>query len=100
MENAEEETMELTTIYFDSKSATTVGLDCKDTKYKYYIMRHYHYVRENLAAKQFSSKWIRMEFQIADIGTKLNDDPRHKILMEIIMMKVLDQTKASLVQEG
>jgi hypothetical protein len=56
-------------------------------------------VRENIASNQFTAKWISNEIQIADIGTKLNDGPKHKMLTEMIMIKVEDQSKP-LVQEG
>jgi len=87
-----------TSMYFDSKSAIAMGVNYKDTKHTRHIMRHYHYVRENIAANHFSSKWISTEFEIADIGTKNNDGPRHKILVELALVKVKDQK--SLIQEG
>jgi hypothetical protein len=61
-------------------------------------MRRYHYVRENIAANRFTSKWISTEFQIADIGTKNNDGPRHKFLLDFVLVKVKDQK--GLIQEG
>jgi hypothetical protein len=97
--NKQDETMPLTTIYFDSKSAIAMGANFKDTKHTRRIMRCYHYVRENIASNQFTAKWISNEIQIADIGTKLNDGPKHKMLTEMIMIKVEDQSKP-LVQEG
>jgi len=87
-----------TSIYFDSKSAIAMGENYKDTKHTRHIMRRYHYVRENIAAHRFSSKWISTEFEIADIGTKNNDGPRHKFLMELALVKVKDQK--NLIQEG
>jgi len=45
------------------------------------------------------AKWISNEIQIADIGTKLNDGPKHKMLTEMIMITVEDQSKP-LIQEG
>jgi hypothetical protein len=90
-----------TTIYFDSKSAIAMGINYKDTKHTRHIMRCYHYVRENIAANRFSSKWISTEFEIADIGTKNNDGPHHKFLMELMLVKVKDQKdQKSLIQEG
>jgi hypothetical protein len=101
MENISEENMAATTIYFDSKSAIAMGANYKDTKHTRHIMRRYHYVRENIAAKRFTTQWIGTEFQISDIGTKLNDGPRHKTLMEMILIKVKDQSvNNTLVQEG
>jgi hypothetical protein len=87
-----------TSMYFDSKSAIAMGVNYKDTKHTRHIMRRYHCVRENIAAKRFSSKWISTEFQIADIGTKNNDGPRHKFLTELTLVKIKDQK--SLIQEG
>jgi hypothetical protein len=87
-----------TSMYFDSKSAIAMGVNYKDTKHTRHIMRRYHYVRENIAANRFSSKWISTEFEIADIGTKNNDGPRHKFLVELALVKVKDQR--SLIQEG
>jgi hypothetical protein len=101
MENISEENMAATTIYFDSKSAIAMGANYKDTKHTRHIMRRYHYVRENIAAKRCTTQWIGTEFQISDIGTKLNDGPRHKTLMEMILIKVKDQSvNNTLVQEG
>jgi hypothetical protein len=101
MENISEENMAATTINFDSKSAIAMGANYKDTKHTRHIMRRYHYVRENIAAKRFTTQWIGTEFQISDIGTKLNDGPRHKTLMEMILIKVKDQSvNNTLVQEG
>jgi hypothetical protein len=61
-------------------------------------MRRYHYVRQNIAANRFKTQWIGTEFQLADIGTKNNDGPRHRILMELCLVKVKDQK--ALIQEG
>jgi hypothetical protein len=99
LENVSEETMEPVTIYFDSKSMIAMGLNYKDTKHILHIMHQYHYVRENISAKQCASKWISNEIQIADIGTKLNHGPKHSILTEMILIKVQDQTMG-LAQEG
>jgi hypothetical protein len=33
---------------------------------------------------RFTVKWISNEIQIADIGTKLSDGPKHKLLTEKI----------------
>jgi hypothetical protein len=87
-----------TSIYFDSKSAIAMGANYQDTKHTRHIMRRYHYVRENIAANRFTSNWFETEFQIADIGTKNNDGPRHKFLVELALVKVEDQK--SLIQEG
>ncbi len=87
-----------TTVYFDSKSAIAMGANYKDTKHMRHIMRRYHYVRQNIAANRFKTQWIGTEFQIADIGTKNNDGPRHKVLMELCLVKVKDQK--ALIQEG
>jgi hypothetical protein len=91
LEGTHDETMEATSIYFDSKSAIAMGINYKDTKHTRHIMRRYHYVRENIAANRFIAKWISNEIQIADIGTKLNDGPKHKILTEMIMVNIQDQ---------
>jgi hypothetical protein len=87
-----------TSIYFDSKSAIAIGANYRDTKHTRHIMRRFHYVRENIAANRFTSNWISTEFQLTDIGTKNNDGPRHKFLMELALVKVKDQQ--SLIQEG
>jgi hypothetical protein len=97
-EGTRDENTPPTSMYFDSKSAIAMGVNYKDTKHTRHIMRRYHYVRENIAAHRFSSKWISTEFEIADIGTKNNDGPRHKFLMELALVKVKDQK--NLIQEG
>jgi len=97
-EGITDEDMAATTIYFDSKSAIAMGADYKDTKHMRHIMRRFHYVRENIASNHFTSKWISTEFQIADIGTKNNDGPRHKFLVHLTMVKVKDQKH--LIQEA
>ena len=61
-------------------------------------MRCYHYVQHNIATIYFSVKWIGTEFQLAGIGTKLNNDPQHKILVNLVMVQVKDQK--ALIQEG
>ncbi len=76
-----------------------MGANFKDTKHTRHIMRRYHYVREIIASNRFMAKWISNKIQIADIGTKLNDGPKHKILTEMIMITVEDQSKP-LIQEG
>jgi len=99
LEGIQDEDMGTTSIYFDSKSAVAMGINYKDTKHTRHIMRRYHYVRQNIAANRFTVKWISNEIQIADIGTKLNDGPKHKLLTEMILIKVKDQ-KRSFIQEG
>jgi hypothetical protein len=99
LEGIQDEDMDTTSIYFDSKSAVAMGINYKDTKHTRHIMRRYHYVRQNIAANRFTAKWISNEIQIADIGTKLNDGPKHKLLTEMILIKVKDQ-KRSFIQEG
>ncbi len=98
LEGTTDEKMPPTTMYFNSKSAIAIGMNYKDTKHTRHIMQQYHYVRENIANNCFSTKWICNKIQIADIGTKLNDGPKHKVLAEIVMIKVKDQKE--LVQEG
>jgi hypothetical protein len=97
-EGTRDENTPPTSMYFDSKSAIAMGVNYKDTKHTRHIMRRYHYVRENIAAHRFSSKWISTEFEIADIGTKNNDGPRHKFLRELALVNVKDQK--NLIQEG
>jgi len=97
-EGVRDEDTPATTIYFDSKSAIAIGANYKDTKHTRHIMRRYHYVRQNIAANRFKTQWIGTEFQLADIGTKNNDGPRHRILMELCLVKVKDQK--ALIQEG
>jgi hypothetical protein len=75
-----------------------MGANYRDTKHTRHIMRRFHYVRESIAANRFTSKWVNTGFQLADIGTKNNDGPRHKFLMELALVKVKDQQ--SLIQEG
>jgi len=53
LEGSHDETMEATSIYFDSKSAIAMGINYRDTKHTRHIMRRYHYVRENIAANRF-----------------------------------------------
>jgi hypothetical protein len=75
-----------TTIYFDSKSAIAMGANYKDTKHTRHIMRRYHYVRQNIVANRFTTQWISTEFQLADIGTKNNNGPRHKVLLDLCLV--------------
>jgi hypothetical protein len=96
--NEQDGTMPPTTIYIESKSAIAMGANFKDTNTRH-IMRCYHCERENIATNPFTAKWISNEIQIADIGTKLNDGPKHKMLTEMIMITVEDQSKP-LNQEG
>lgn len=91
LEGSHDETMEAMSIYFDSKSAIAMGNNYRDTKHTHHIVWRYHYVRENIAANRFIAKWISNEIQIADIGTKLNYGPKHKLLTEMIMINVQDQ---------
>jgi hypothetical protein len=97
--NITEEAMPPTSIYFVSRSAIAMGASFWDTKHTSHIMRRFHYVRENIAAIWFTAQWITTEFQLADIGTKLNDGPHHNVLMDLIMIEVKDHSTA-MVQEG
>jgi hypothetical protein len=97
--NERDEAMPPTTTYFNSKSAIAMRVNFKDTKHTRHIMRRDHYVHENIASNRFMAKWISNKIQIADIGTKLNDGPKHKMLTEMIMITVGDQSKP-LIQEG
>jgi hypothetical protein len=54
-EGIKDEDKAATTIYFDSKSAIAMGANYKDTKHTRHIMRHFHYVRQNIAANRFAS---------------------------------------------
>jgi hypothetical protein len=90
--------MEPTTMFFDSKSAIAMGSSYRDTKHTRHIMRHYHYVRNEVVAKHFTMQWIGTEFMISDIGTKQTPGPRHTFLVELIYIKVKDQR--SLIQKG
>jgi hypothetical protein len=83
-----DEAMPPTSIYFDSRSAIAMGASFRDTKHTRHIMRRFHYVREKIAANRFTAQRITTEFQLADIGKKLNDGPRHKVLMDLIMIEV------------
>jgi hypothetical protein len=76
-----------------------MGTSFRDTKHTHHILRCFHSVKENIAANRFTAQWITTEFQLADIGTKLNDGPRHKILMDLIMIAVKDHS-TTMVQEG
>jgi hypothetical protein len=97
-EGIKDEEKPATMIYFDSKSAIAMGANYKDTKHTRRFMQRFHYVRQNIAANRFASSWITTEFQLADIGTKNNDGPRHKLLVELALVKVKDHK--SLIQEG
>jgi hypothetical protein len=78
-----------------------MGNSYKDTKHNRHIMQRYHYIRENIAVNRFNMQWIPMQFQIADIGTKLTPGPRHQFLVEMIHITVKDESKKSkLVQDG
>jgi hypothetical protein len=93
--------MDATPIYFNSKSTIAMGSSDKDTKHTHHIVWRYHYVRENIAANQFSMQRISTQFQMVDVGTKQTLGPRHQFLVEIIHIKVKNGNKNStLVQEG
>jgi hypothetical protein len=98
MEQEKESQLEPTTIYFDSKNAIAVVSSYKDAKHMRHIMQQYHYVRDGIASKQLSMKWIKTKFQLVDIGTKQTPGPRHTFLVELIHVKVKDQHRP--VQEG
>jgi hypothetical protein len=98
LEGIDEGDMAPTTMYFDSKSAMAMGNSYRDTKHTRHIMRRYHFVRNEIAARRFEMKWIRTEFMISDIGTKQTPGPRHTFLTELIHIRVKDQR--SLIQEG
>jgi hypothetical protein len=97
--NITDEAMPPTSIYVDSRSAIAMGASFRDTEHTRHILRRFHYVREYIAANQFTAQWITTEFQLANIGTKLNDGPRHKVLMDLIMIEVKDHS-TTMVQEG
>jgi hypothetical protein len=92
IDNIEESTMQPRTIYFDSKSTIAMGESYKDTKHTRHILRHYHYVREGINSNRFKMLWITTEFQIVDMGTKQTPGPRHKFLVELIHVKVNDES--------
>jgi hypothetical protein len=98
LEGVDESSMEPTMMFFNSKSAIAMGSSYWDTKHTRHIMRHYHYVRNEIVAKRFTMEWIGTEFMISDIGTKQTPGPRHTFLVELIHIKVKDQR--SLIQEG
>jgi len=98
LEGIDESSIVPTIMYFDSRSAMAMGSSYRDTKHTYHIMRRYHFVRNEIAAKRFEMRWISTEFMISDIGTKQLPGPRHTFLMELIHIKVKDQR--SLIQEG
>jgi len=98
LEGVDELSMKPTTMFFDSKSAIAMGSSYRDTKHTRHIMRHYHYVRNEVVAKHFTMQWIGTEFMISDIGTKQTPGPRHTFLVELIYIKVKDQR--SLIQKG
>jgi hypothetical protein len=98
LEGIDESEMPPTAMFFDSKSAIAMGSSYKDTKHTRHIMRQYHFVRNEIAAKRFTMNWISTEYMISDIGTKQTPGPQHTFLMELIHIKVKDQR--SLIQEG
>jgi hypothetical protein len=99
LEGSTDDTKDATSKYFDSKSAIAMGNNYKDTKHTRHILRHHHCVRQNIEANRFKARWISTEFQISDIGTKNNDGPRPKILLQLVLIQIQDQMK-DLVQEG
>jgi hypothetical protein len=98
LEGIDEGDMAPTTMYFDSKSAMAMGNSYRDTKQTRHNMKRYHFVRNEIAARRFKTRWISTEFMISNIGTKQLPGPRHTFLMELINIKVKDQQ--SLIQEG
>jgi hypothetical protein len=75
-----------------------MGASYKDTKHACHIMRIYHYVRNEIAARRFETKWIGTDYQVANIETKQLPRPQHKILVKLIHIPVKDQRQ--LIQEG
>jgi hypothetical protein len=88
LEGVEEKHLSPTNFYFDNKRAIAMADNYKDTKHTRHIMRHYHYVRDCIANKQFTMKWIKTIFQLTDIGTKNNPGPRHKVLVDFIHIQI------------
>jgi hypothetical protein len=98
LEGVEEQDMEPTNIFFDSKSAIAMGDSYKDTKPTRDIMRRYHYVRECIVSKKFTMQWIKTLLQLANIGTKNNPGLRHGMLVELIHIKIKNLLPQ--IQEG
>jgi hypothetical protein len=62
LEGVDEENLDPTSIYLDSKSAIAMGNSFKDTKHTRHILRRYNYVREGIHSKQFVMQWIKPQF--------------------------------------
>jgi hypothetical protein len=98
LEGRTEESLESTNIYFDSSSAIAMGTSFRDTKHTRHILRRFHYVREGINSNRFRMLWIQTLVQQADIGTKQNPGPRHKFLVDLILIVVKDLITK--IQEG
>ena len=66
LEGIDESSIVPTIMYFDSRSAMAMGSSYRDTKHTRHIMRRYHFVRNEIAAKRFEMRWISTEFMISD----------------------------------
>jgi len=75
LEGIDETEMPPTAMIFDSKSAIAMVSSDKDTKHTRHIMRRYHFVRNEIAAKRFVMNWIGTEYMVSDIGTKQTPGP-------------------------
>jgi hypothetical protein len=71
LEGVEEQDMEPTNIFFDSKSAIAMGYGYKDMKHTRHIMRWFHYVRECIVSKKkFIMQWIKHYFNLPTLEPK------------------------------
>jgi len=62
LEGVDEENLDPTSIYFDSKSAIAMGNSFKDTKHTRHILCRYNYVKEGIHSKRFVMQWIKPQF--------------------------------------
>jgi hypothetical protein len=75
LEGIDETEMPPTAMIFDSKSAIAMVSSYKETKHTRHIMRRYHFVRNEIAAKRFVMNWIGTEYMVSDIGKKQTPGP-------------------------
>jgi hypothetical protein len=97
LENIPEISLAPINIYFDSKSAITMGNSFKETKHTRHILSRHHNVCEGIS-KCFMMQWIQTLVQLADIGIKQNPGPRHSFLVNLIHITVKDLVMK--IQEG
>ena len=75
-------------IVLESKSATSMDKNGKDTKHTRNIARRMHFVRNGEKCKMHKIGWCEGCMQLADIGTKNVSEPDLTPRMKYIMVRL------------